>query len=166
MKKIQNLREKIVDYVYIISKQPVLYRDLLRANLLFNEGMYVDPAILNFRKNINKAYFAYAIICASVLLPLLLITHTIFQKIDFHISLLGTVFVTAAVCIGFNFFNIWIRVAITKKLIKKAWELHFPHFSYEKYNQKVEIFYQQALQNEIPKKNLEQYILNCLIDKH
>lgn len=163
MQLLEKLREKIVDYVYIISKQPVLYRDLLRANLLYNEGMYVDPGILNFRKNINKAYLAYGLLCACILLPLLLITHTVFTKLDFHISIVGTIVATSSVCIGFNFFNIWIRQSITKKLIKKAWKLHFPYFPYEKYSQKVEILYQKAIQEEVTRKQLEQYILDNLI---
>lgn len=163
IKMLDNLREKIINYVYIVSKQPVLYRDLLRANRLFNEGMYVDPGILNFRKNLTKEYIAYGVICTAILLPLLIITHTLFTKLDFHISLVGTVVVTSAVFIGFNIFHIWTRKAITKKLIKKAWELHFPYFPYEKYSEKVEIIFQEALKKEVLRKDLEQYVLGRLV---
>ncbi len=162
---LEKLRNNIIDYVYTISKHPVLYRDLLRANLLFNEGMYVDPGILNFRKNLKKQYIAYALLCLAVFLPLLLVSHTLLTKLDFHISILGTIAVTASVFIGFDFFNIWTRDAITQKLIKKAWQVHFPYFPYEKYSQKVEILYQKALKEEIPKKKLEQFILHGLLDK-
>lgn len=162
MKLLDKIREKIVNYVYRISKQPVLYRDLLRANCLFNEDMYVDPGILNFRKNLTKAYMAYGIICACILLPLLLLTHAIFAKLDFHISLVGTIFATSAVFVGFNFFNVWIRKAITKKLIKRAWKIHFPYFPYEKYSEKVEIIYQKAKKEEVLRKDLEKYVLDNL----
>ncbi|PID47372.1 MAG: hypothetical protein CR967_04870 [Proteobacteria bacterium] len=163
MNLLEKLREKIIDYVYKVSKQPVLYRDLLRANLLFNEGMYVDPGILNFRKDLKKEYIAYGILCLVILIPIILLTHTLFTKIDFHISIISTIIGTSAVFMGFDIFNIWIRRAITKKLIKKAWELHFPYFPYEKYNQKVEILYQKALKEGVPKNKLEHYILEHLI---
>lgn len=163
MKLLEKLKEKIVGYVYHVSKQPVLYRDLLRANCLHNEGMYVDPGILNFRKNINKAYVAYGFICASVLLPLLAVTHTVFTNLDFHISILGTIFVTSSVFIGFAYFNAWIRDGVTKKLIKEAWRLHFPHFPYEKYSQKVEIIYQKACKEEISRREIEKYVLDALL---
>ena len=47
----ENLRNTIIKNVFFVSKQPVLFRDLLEANALFNEGMLVDGAKLNFRFN-------------------------------------------------------------------------------------------------------------------
>lgn len=152
MIKKQEIKDKILDYVYVVSKQPVLYRDLLQANALHNEGMYVDPGKLNFRMNITNAYIAYAIICALVLVPILLITHTLFANLDFHISIVGTIAATSSVFIGFNFFRSWIRDAITKRLIQKAWRVHFPYFPYEKYSEKVEVIYYDAVKKEIQKK--------------
>lgn len=164
MKYVDTIKKRIIKYIYTVSKQPVLFKDLLRANLLYNEGMYVDPGILNFRKNINKAYVAYGLICAAILLPALIITHKIFANIDFHISILGTIFVTSSVFIGFTFFNAWVRDGITHGLIKEAWRLHFPYFPYEKYSKKVEEIYQNALKEEIPKKDFEQYVLGKIIE--
>lgn len=164
MSQNKRIQDKILDYVYIISKQPVLYRDLLQANALHNEGMYVDPGKLNFRMNITNAYIAYAIICMFVLVPILLITHTLFANLDFHISIVGTIAATSSVFIGFNFFRAWIRDAITKQLIKKAWQVHFPYFPYEKYSEKIEIIYNEAMKKEVQKKDLEKYVLDNLID--
>lgn len=162
-KMLDSLRDKIIDYVYIVSKQPVLYRDLLRANCLYNEGMHVDPGILNFRKNLPKAYFVYGLICIAILAPLLIVSHAIFVKLDFHVSIFGTIVATSFVFLFFNVFNLWIRKAITKKLIKRAWSIHFPYFPYEKYSQKIEIIYQKAIKEEVKRKKLEQYVLNNLI---
>lgn len=163
MKILENIKEKIINYVYTVSKQPVLYRDLLRANSLYNEGMYVDPGILNFRKNINRAYVAYGVLCALVLLPLLALTHTVLSNMNFHISVIGTIFVTSSVFIGFTFFTAWIRDGITKKLIKEAWKLHFPYFVYDKYSQKVETIYQKARKEEVSRRELEKYVLDALL---
>lgn len=57
-----------------------------------------------------------------------------------------------------------MRKTITLKLIKKAWIVHFPFFSYDKYNKKVEEIYNEAIKQEIQKKNLQQYIINKLAE--
>ena len=44
MSKEKTIKDKILEYVYIISKQPILLKDLLVANRQHNEGMHVDPA--------------------------------------------------------------------------------------------------------------------------
>jgi len=161
-----SIKEKIIDYVYTISDQPVMFKDLLEANNIYNEKMYVDSGKLGFRINITKAYIAYLIICAIVILPLIGITHYFLKNMDFHFSVLGSVLVTAAVFIGFNFFKSWIRDAITLKLIKKAWLVHFPFFAYDKYSKKVQEIYNEALKNEISKKDIRLYVMDKLVDKN
>lgn len=164
MKLSNTLKEKALNYAFIVSKQPVLYRDLLRANALYNEGMHIDPAVLNFRINLGNSYLLYTLLCAIVLIPLIFATHTIFVNIDLHISILGAIFTTSCVFLGFQIFQDWLRASITLKLIKRAWHMHFPHFPYEKYNQKVEALYGEILKNEIPKKDWERYILDRLVN--
>lgn len=159
----QSIKEKIISYVFKTSNQPILFRDLLSANSHYNEGMYVDAGKLGFRMNITRAYIVYLIICALIVMPLIGITHYFLKQINFHFSILSTVIVTATVFIGFNFFKAWIRDAITLRQIKKAWSLHFPFFAYEKYNKKVEEIYNEALKKEIPKKELEQYVLDAIV---
>ena len=44
---------------------------------------------------------------------------------------------------------------MSKKLILKAWQNHFPCFSYEKYSKIVEENYKQALEEEVPKNALD-----------
>ncbi|EOX1834747.1 hypothetical protein ACPDN9_001652, partial [Campylobacter jejuni] len=46
---------------------------------------------------------------------------------------------------------------------QKAWALHFPYFAYEKYSTMAGEFYKEALKEEIPKANLEQYVLDKII---
>jgi len=159
----QSIKEKIISYVFKTSNQPILFRDLLSANSHYNEGMYVDAGKLGFRMNIIKAHIAYLIICALIVMPLIGITHYFLKHLNFHISIVGTVFVTAAVFLGFNFFKSWIRDAITLKQIKKGWAVHFPFFAYEKYSKKVEEIYNEALRKDIAKKDLEQYVLDAII---
>ncbi|MBR4141178.1 MAG: hypothetical protein IKR42_05310, partial [Campylobacter sp.] len=59
----------------------------------------------------------------------------------------------------------WARKELTHELIKKAWENHFLYFPYEKYSQIVEQIYDEAVKNEIPKRDLEKYVLDKLVQK-
>ena len=142
------LKNLILENIFVISKQPVLFRDLLEANCLFNEGMLVDPAKLNFKFRYARTYLVYGLLCFVVFFILLILTHHIFAKLDFHLSIVSAVAGTSAV---------------SKELIKKAWSVHFPYFSYEKYSTKVEMIYNEAVKNEIPRKDLEQYVLERLV---
>jgi hypothetical protein len=159
------IKDKIINYVYTQSNQPVIFRDLLSANSHYNEKMYVDSGKLGFRMNIIKAYIVYLILSALVVMPLIGITHYFLKQMNFHFSVLGAVLVTSAVFIGFDFFKAWIRDAITLKLIKKAWLVHFPFFAYDKYNKKVEEIYNESLKSEVSKKDLQLYVMDKLVEE-
>jgi len=161
----KSIKEKIIDYVYTLSNQPVIFRDLLSANSHYNEKMYVDPGKLGFRMNIVKAYIAYLTLSALVVMPLIGITHYFLKNMNFHFSVLGSVLVTSAIFIGFDFFKAWIRDAITLKLIKKAWLVHFPYFPYDKYSKKVEEIYNESLKDEVSKKDLQLYVMDKLVEE-
>jgi len=160
-----SIKEKIVNYVYTVSNQPVIFKDLLSANSHLNEKMYVDPGKLGFRMNIVKAYVSYLMLCALIVMPLIGATHYFLKNMNFHFSVLGAVIVTSVVFIGFNFFKAWIRNAITLKLIKKAWLIHFPYFAYDKYSKKVENIYNESLKNEVSKKDLQLYVIDKLAEE-
>lgn len=50
----KNLKEFSLRFLFKVSEQPVLIRDLLEANALFNDGMLVDPSKLNFNFKLNS----------------------------------------------------------------------------------------------------------------
>lgn len=157
------LKKIILENIFVVSKKPVLFRDLLEANCLFNEGMLIDPAKLNFKFRYFKTYLVYGIICILIVGTLLTLTHNLFTRLDFHLSIISSIISTALVFIGFDMFKIWARKAISKELIKKAWAIHFPYFPYEKYSTRVEMIYNEATKNEIPRKDLEKYVLERLV---
>ena len=164
MPKEKTFKEKILDYIYIVSKQPILLRDLLLANRQYKEGMHVDPAKLGFRLKLSRAYLVYTGLILSALIPISLLTHKPLAKIDSHISIIGAVVITAIIFIGFNFFRAKMRDNITIELIKKSWKLHFPFFSYEEYSEKIEEIFERSLKEEVPKRELEKYILDNLAE--
>lgn len=162
MPKEKTLKAKILDYVYIISKQPILLRDLLLANRQHKEGMHVDPAKLGFRLRLARAYFVYVALVLAILVPLSAFTHKGLAKIDSHVSIVGAMMITAAIFIGFNFFRSKMRDTVTQELIKRSWKLHFPFFPYEEYSEKIEKIFDQSLKDEVSKRDLEKYILDNL----
>ncbi|TKX32316.1 hypothetical protein [Campylobacter aviculae] len=159
----KKFKEFSLNFLFKISDQPVLLRDLLEANALFNDGMLVDPSKLNFNFRIFNCYMYFSILCVFILLPLLLVTHYFLTRLDFHISIVSAVAVTACVFIGYDIFKIYIRKIVSKKLIEKAWNLHFPYFAYEKYSFIASDLYKEALKDDNLKKNLEKYVLEKII---
>lgn len=164
MPKEKTIKDRILDFIYITSKQPILLRDLLIANRQYNEGMHVEPAKLGFRIRLSRAYLVYVGIVLSILVPISLLTHKPLAKIDSHISIVGAMLITAAIFIGFNFFRSRMRDAITLLLIKRSWKLHFPYFPYPEYSKKIEEIFEQSLKDEISKRDLEKYILDNLTE--
>ena len=165
MSKEKTIKDKILEYVYTISKQPILLKDLLVANRQHNDGMHVDPAKLGFRIRLVRAYIVYIAIVLGILVPISLLTHKPLAVIDPHISIVGAMVITAAIFIGFNFFRDRMRDSVTKELIKRSWKLHFPFFSYEEYSHKIDEIFESAMKEEISKRDLEKYILENLSNK-
>lgn len=162
MSKEKTIKNKLLEYVYTISKQPILLKDLLVANRQHNDGMHVDPAKLGFRIRLIRAYIVYIGIVLAIIVPISLLTHKPLAKIDPHISILGAMVITAVIFIGFNFFRDKMRDTMTKELIVRSWKLHFPFFSYEEYSLKIDEIFEKAMKDEISKRDLEKYILENL----
>ena len=164
MSKEKTIKDRVLEYVYTISKQPILLKDLLVANRQHSEGMHVDPAKLGFRIRLVRAYIVYIAIVLAILIPISLLTHKPLAVIDPHISILGAMIITAMIFIGFNFFRDKMRDSMTKVLIKRSWKLHFPYFSYEEYSSKIDKIFENAMKEEISKRDLEKYILDKLTE--
>ncbi len=158
----EKIKEKIISYIYNISKQPVKFTTLLEANQLFNEGMKLDGTILGFRLRIGRAYIVFLLIAIIMILPIAFILHKLFVILDCHASILLAVFFTALLFGIFSFFKEWTRDAVTQQRIKEAWELQFPFFPYNEYNEQINNIYEDAQKEDIHKTDLEQYILDKL----
>ncbi|MBT0878374.1 MULTISPECIES: hypothetical protein [unclassified Campylobacter] len=159
------MKELLINKLFKFSNEPVKFLDLIEANSLYNEGMLIDPAKLHFKFNYFNTYFIYFILCLIVLTPLTIATHFLFEKIDFHFSLISAVFVTSAIFICFDIFKIYTRKIASLRQIKAAWQIHLSHFEYEKYNAIVVEIYNKANELSIPKTKLEQYILENLVKR-
>lgn len=158
------MKDKIISYIFNISKQPVLFHQLLHANKLYNEGMHLDGKKLGFRLKMGRAYLVFLIVAHLFIIPAAIVLHSFFAILDCHASIISAIIFTAVVFICFGLFKEWLEDEIAKKRIIEAWSVHFPLFSYEEYNEKVCKIYEEALLQDIQKKDLEQFVLDKLID--
>ena len=158
----KSIFNRLLEYIYATSKQPILLKDMLVASRQFYYGMEVDSSRLGFRLRLTRAYFAYIILVLLVLVPVSLATHKTLAKIDTHISIIGGMIITALIFMGFNYFKDIIKNEMVKISLKKAWKLHFPFFSYDEYGKKINTIFEDAMRDEIPKKELQKYILDKL----
>jgi len=160
--KEKKLLSKVLDYVYTTSKQPILLKDMLVASVQFSNGMEVDSSRLGFRLRLTRAYIVYIALVLAVVIPISLLTHKLLANIDSHISIVGGMIITASIFMGFNYFMDLLKNTMTKETIKKAWSLHFPFFAYEEYSKDVNQFFENAMKEEISKRDLQKYILDRL----
>lgn len=160
--KEKKLLSKVLDYIYTTSKQPILLKDMLVASVQFSNGMEVDSSRLGFRLRLTRAYIVYIALVLAVVIPISLLTHKPLAKIDSHISIVGGMIITALIFMGFNYFMDLLKNSMTKETIKKAWSLHFPFFAYEEYSKHVNQFFENAMKEEVSKRDLQKYILDRL----
>lgn len=149
-----------IDQMFIISKKPISLKELLEINTDFNDNLLIDPAKLNFRFNYARSYVLFGILCVIIFLPLIFVLHNLLIKLDFHISILLTILATAFVFISFDILKMRARKKLTKRLIKEAWDIYFPYFSYDKYSLMGAKFYKQSIKDNISKNDLERYIID------
>ena len=159
---LDKLKKMIISYVYIISQQPVKLQDLLMANQLFREGIHLDGDKLGFRLKLGKAYLVFLILVHIILLPMALIAHMFFEKVDCHLSIFLTVFVTGIIFASFGIFKDWLGDEVAKIRIKVMWNIHFPLFKYEDYSDEINQIYLKSIDENIKKQDLERYILDNL----
>jgi len=162
MLNLENIKEKILLYIYNISNQPVKLDRLLQANLLYQEGMKLDGSKLGFRIRLARAYLIFFLLIHIVIIPIALIFHNVIKNLDCHIAILLAIIFTSFLFGLFSIFKQNSADMISQLRIKQVWKLHFPHFPYEQYNNEIAKIYSQALKEDIKISDLERYILDNL----
>lgn len=160
----ENIKLKIISYIYKVSQQPIKLHDLLAANQLFQEGMKLDGSKLGFRLRLGRAYVVFLFLAHIILIPLAFLSHEVFQVLDCHASIILAIFFTALLFGMFSFFKDWTRDCVTQQRIKQMWSLHFPHFPFHEFSKEVSTIYLKAIEDEVKHSNLERYILDKLSD--
>lgn len=165
MKMIQNFIDNIIlPFTFRVSEEPMLYRELLLANKLFDDGMKLEGKIPGMRIRVGRAVLVFAILFhLFIILPGIIIFHTPLAKMDCHVAIVASVLFTGFFFSIYFVFKELLIDRMAKNRIKKAWHNHFPHFDYDLHHKEVTAIYSKAIEDEVPNKELQMYILNKLV---
>jgi hypothetical protein len=162
MMMIDNFKIQIIHFVFNFSKQPIKLVQLLEANSHLLDGMHLDGKKLGFRLRVGRAYVLFFILAHLFIVPLSFLTHKLFIYLDCHASILVAVLFTSILFVSFGLFRDWLSDSVGRYKIEKSWSVHFPHFSYKSYANKIDKIYSQSKHKNIDVKDLEYFILDKL----
>lgn len=157
--------DKIIPYVFTLSDGPMLFRDLLKTNKMYQEGLKLEGKIPGFRLSIGRSYLVFIALWHLILLPASALFHTVLAKIDCHLLILMAILFTGMFFATYAIFKEYLIDTVALRIIRTAWENHFPHFDYDLHAKEVANIYSEALEKEIPHKNMQLYILDRLVEK-
>jgi len=163
---LQHLIEtKILPFIFKLSDQPMLYRELLQANKLYDDGMNLEGNIPGMRIRVGRTILVFALLWhIFFVVPGMGLFHDEMRRMDCHLAIILAVLFTGFFFAGYFVFKEWAIERMSQLLIRRAWKNHFTHFDYRLHHREVSALYSKALEEEIPHKNLQLYILNGLID--
>ncbi|KFN38684.1 MAG: hypothetical protein JU82_10570 [Sulfuricurvum sp. MLSB] len=156
--------EKIVPYIFTLSDDPMLFRDMLNTNKMYQDGLKLEGKIPGFRLSIGRSYIVFIALWHLILFPASAIFHSVLAKIDCHLLILMAILFTGMFFATYAMFKEYLIDTVALRIIKKAWENHFPHFDYDLHAKEVAKIYSEALDKEVPHKNLQLYILDRLVE--
>ncbi|WP_201351820.1 hypothetical protein [Hydrogenimonas urashimensis] len=154
--------EKLLPFLYTQPKHPMRFNELMKANKLLVDNMPLEGQIPGVKLRLGRAYLFMIVVWNIVLIPLALLFHKLLAKIDCHIAIILAVFFTLFFFGVLQIFKQWTMEKMAEKMIKKAWEIHFPYYDYGTYHTKVAKFYDDAIERGVTGANLEMYIMNAL----
>ena len=166
MNKLYNFLDTVVvPYVFIKSDDPLLFRELLKANKMYDDGLNLEGKIPGTRLRIGRNIFVFLLLWNIFIVPFSLVFHKLLAKIDCHLLIILAVISTGLFFATYSIFKSWMidRVALTT--IKEAWHNHYPHFPYAKHHRQVARLYGKALDKELPNKEIQLYILDHMIEE-
>lgn len=166
MSKILNFIDNvIVPYVFAKNDEPLLFRELLKANKMYDDGLNLEGKIPGTRIQIGRNILVFLVIWNIFLLPVSIIFHKLLAKIDCHILIITSVIFTGLFFATYSIFKSWMIDHVALKTIKEAWHNHYPHFAYDKHHRQVSRLYGKALDKELPNKEIQLYILDHMIEE-
>ena len=156
--------EKIIPYIFTLSDAPLRFRDLLQTNKMYQDGLKLEGKIPGFRLSIGKSYIVFIALWHLILIPASAVLHSALAKINCHLLIIMAVLFTGMFFASYAMFKEYLTDKVALKIIKKGWENHFPHFDYDLHAKEVAKIYSEALEKEVPNKNLQLYILDRLVE--
>lgn len=157
------IENQLLTFVYRTTEQPMLFRELLNMNKRYDDGLGMEGKIPGAKLRIGRTVLVFLIIWNLIVLPGSLIFHHELAKIDCHLLLILAIVFTGMFFGMFAMFKEWLIDKMTQRRIREGWINHFPHFIFDKHHREVSDLYNQALEQEIPGKELYLFILDQMI---
>ncbi|MFZ2967609.1 MAG: hypothetical protein WA080_00980 [Sulfuricurvum sp.] len=158
------LHEKIIPYVFTLSDAPMLFRDLLRINKMYQDGLKLEGNVPGFRFSVGRSYLIFTLLWHAVMLPIAIIFHQILAKVDCHLLIIMAVLFTGMFFALYAIFKEYLIDTVAHTILIRGWENHFPYFDYHTHAKEVAHIYSEALDKEIPHKELQLYIFEKLVE--
>jgi hypothetical protein len=155
----------VVPYVFTNNDEPLLFRELLKANKMYDDGLNLEGKIPGTRIRIGRNILVFLFIWNLFILPVSGLFHHELAKVDCHLLIISAIIFTGLFFATYSIFKSWMIDRVALKVIKEAWVNHYPHFSYEKHHKQVSRLYGKALDKELPTKDIQLYILDHMIEE-
>ncbi|MRJ02535.1 MAG: hypothetical protein GXO19_01130 [Epsilonproteobacteria bacterium] len=155
--------DKIIDYLFDLPKYPMRFRELMEANRVYLDHLDIKQ-IPGIRYCRLKLYFIYFIIWNLILIPLSLLFHSFLSQMDCHVAIVLAIIFTLLFFGTYKIFEERLKERAALRVIKEAWHNYLPHFPYERYREKVAQIYKEAIDRDIPKKKIEQFIIDRIVE--
>ena len=158
------IENRLLPVMFKLSEEPMLYRELLHANRLYDQGYKLEGNISGMRIRVGRTILIFAILWhIAFILPGMALYHHELAKMDCHLGIILAVVFTGFFFSSYFVFKEWAIERMAQQQIRKAWKNHFTHFDYKLHHREVAALYSKALEDEIPTKELQLYILNNMI---
>lgn len=159
------LDHKIIPYIFTLTDGPMLLRDFLKTNKMYQDGLKLEGNVPGFRLSVGRSYIVFIALWHLIIIPASMILHSKLAKIDCHLLILTAILFTGMFFATYAMFKEFLIERVTHRILKRAWENHFPHFNYELHAKEVAKHYAEALEKEVTHKNMQFYILEKLLSE-
>jgi len=155
--------KKLLPFVFIVSKNPVLFHDLLDANRQMQDNMTPNSALLGYKIHTKNMFISFLFIIHMVFIfPAITILHEVFAKMNCHLSIISAIIFTGFFFVSYSIYKEYLLERISVRRIKEAWSLHFPLFDYDTYSKKLASIYNDAIKKKVSRGELEYFVMSNL----
>ena len=158
------INNRIVPYVFKVSQVPMRFKELLKANKVYHDGMNIENNIHGFRMRLGRAYLVFLSLWLVALVVVTIVFHGLLAKVNCHALIIMTAVITGGFFITFSMFKESLIDRMAQQFIRKSWNRHLGLFDYDEKSKDVAHFYGEALEKEIPIGDLQRFIFDKLSD--
>jgi hypothetical protein len=160
---LSQLFDRVIDLTFSLPRYPMRFGELMEANRVYHDNLDIKQ-IPGIKYSRLRLYLIYFVIWNILILPLALLFHGILARLDCHIAIVLAILFTLLFFGTYKLFEERLKEIVALRLIKQSWANYLPHFPYEKYGEEVHQLYKEALERDIPKRKIEQFVISSIVE--